>query len=133
MNVTVAFTAVTTSDGETQTSSFETDGTLDCREGKIVLRYCEPETEARTVITAAGSAVSVARRGETSSLLRLETGVRRPCRLTTPYGTLTPELYTAALENALTPTGGTLCFSYTLGFAGTSESRHRIEILVKEV
>lgn len=125
-----------TVDGERDVIEMTTCGTLDrCENG---WKLCYYETEATgmegtvTTLDIEPQKLNLMRSGTHPSMLVLEKNKRHHCNYHTPYGNIDLGTYTSELTYDLAETGGTLQFSYTLGFNGGVNSAHTVHITVQE-
>lgn len=99
---------------------------------------CYDETEATglkgttTTVHIAKNRIVLERTGANASMLVLEKNRRHHSNYATPYGLIDLGSYANRLEYNLTESGGTLEFSYTLGFNGSINSAHIVHITVQE-
>ncbi len=136
MDVFIRIKGTQTVDGEEDVVEMATVGTLErLADG---WQLCYPESEAtgmagaRTCLRIQKDRVHMERSGPHPSMLILEKNRRHHCNYNTPYGTIDLGTYASELECHLTETGGSLRFSYTLGFNGGISSAHTINITVQE-
>lgn len=106
---------------DTETMEMCTEGELYYGDGRIEIRYAEPEiTEMGDSVTAVSfeesdrGLIAVMRGGDVYTALILERGVRHACVYSTQMMPIT--IYTTAkqIENGLTRDGGTLLLVYTV-------------------
>ncbi len=122
---------------EKEVIELTTEGSIDVTENTVTLRYSEGELlgEKRvdTTLTAKGSdSVVLERRGDLSSRLIIEKGVRTSCFYSTPIGDLTLGIYGKEIKNRLLESGE-LKMTYTLDTNMQAISENTVEISVREV
>ncbi len=125
-----------TVDGETDTVELTTAGTLEQTAEGWLIRYEESEATGLegtiTTVHISPNRVLLERTGANASFLVLEKHKRHHSNYNTPYGTIDLGTYATALEYDLSQHGGSLCFAYTLGFNGSVNSEHTVNITVQE-
>jgi uncharacterized beta-barrel protein YwiB (DUF1934 family) len=126
-----------TVDGETDTIEVITTG--DCTEenGRITITYPEfaeedPNIRTDTTVVLDGGRLSIERRGEMSSRLMLEKGVRHQCLYDTPMGSMMIGIFTDSITADLSPAGGDIRASYQLDFNNHVVSTNEFHISIKE-
>lgn len=126
-----------TVDGEKDTIEVITEGDLHIGDGKITVTYPEypedhPEQHTDTTVTLEGGVLSIDRRGEMSSHLILEQGVRHECLYQTPMGQMFIGIFTDRIHADLNEHGGEISACYQLDFNRTVVSYNEFYISVKE-
>lgn len=136
MNAIIKIVGTQTVDGEQDKIELTTTGTLERRGDGWQLCYKETEATGMpgtvTTLDIEPGKLNLMRSGTHPSMLVLEKYRRHHCNYRTPYGNIDLGTYTSELDCQLSETGGTLSFSYTLGFNGGINSAHTINITVQE-
>ncbi len=125
-----------TVDGDEDVIELTTNGTLEQTEDGWRIVYSETEATGMvgtvTQLDITEDKLNLMRTGPSPSMLVLEKNRRHHCNYPTPYGIIDLGTYASELDCRLTPTGGELIFSYTLGFNGGISSAHTVHITVQE-
>ena len=136
MNVMIHIKGIQTVDGESEVVEMTTSGTMESVTDGWILCYNETEVTGlngtTTNLTANNERVELNRTGSHPSMLILEKGKRHHCTYNTPYGAIDLGTYASVVYNRLHDKGGTLDFCYTLGFNGSVNSEHTVNITVRE-
>lgn len=74
----------------------------------------------------------ITREGTVSSKMVFVEGKRNVFLYNTPWGSMTMDIDTHKIENAMTPTGGSIDIDYTLSFDRAVVSRNRFSVKIKE-
>ena len=123
-------------DGTVEKTDFFTEGTLEERDGGLVLRYRESELTGmagtETEFLIGEDALTLRRTGETCSLLHFSPGVLDVSRYETPCGALQVEIETTQLAADMNLHGGTLRFVYTVTLEQQLTGEHSFLITVKD-
>lgn len=123
-------------DDEEDVIELTTNGTLEQTEDGWRIVYSETEATGMegtvTQLDITDNKLNLMRTGPAPSMLVLEKNRRHHCNYPTPYGIIDLGTYASELDCRLTPTGGELIFSYTLGFNGGISSAHTVHITVQE-
>lgn len=121
---------------EPDVTELTTAGTLTRTADGWDLRYDETEATGlkgtTTTVHVTKDRVLLERTGANASILVLEKNRRHHSNYSTPYGLIDLGSYATHVEYDLTESGGTLEFSYTLGFNGNINSAHTVQITVQE-
>lgn len=136
MKAIIKIVGTQTVDGERDVIELTTGGTLERRENGWKLCYYETEATGMegtvTTLDIEPEKLNLIRSGTHPSMLVLEKNRRHHCNYRTPYGNIDLGTYTSELTYDLDETGGSLKFSYTLGFNGGVNSAHTVHITVQE-
>ncbi len=123
-------------DDQTDTVELTTTGELIQTLDGWDIHYNESEATGMegtaTTVHVTKDKVILERSGTNASILVLEKHQRHHSNYNTPYGVIDLGTYATALEHDLTPVGGELHFSYTLGFNGSVNSEHTVHITIRE-
>ena len=76
--------------------------------------------------------VTITRTGTVSSRMVFVEGKKNVFLYNTPWGSMTMDIDTHKIENAMTPTGGSIDIDYTLSFDRAVVSRNRFSVKIKE-
>jgi len=74
----------------------------------------------------------ITREGTVQSKMVFVEGKRNVFLYNTPWGSMTMDIDTHKIENAMTPTGGSIDIDYTLSFDRAVVSRNRFSVKIKE-
>lgn len=136
MNAIIKIVGTQTVDDEKDVIELTTNGTLEQSDDGWHLCYHETEATGMegtvTTLDLSPGKLSLLRKGTHPSMLILEKNRRHHCNYQTPYGNIDLGTYASQLEYNLSPRGGEVFFSYTLGFNGSVNSAHTIHITVQE-
>lgn len=136
MNALIKIIGTQTVDDEQDVVELTTRGTLEPTEDGWQLCYHETEATGMegtiTQLALSTDRLSLLRSGTHPSMLILEKNKRHHCNYQTPYGSIDLGTYASELTYNLSPKGGTVKFSYTLGFNGGVSSSHTVHITVQE-
>ena len=121
---------------EPDTVELTTSGRFSPVDGGWELQYSESEATGMdgtvTTLHILGDRIVLERTSSHAGMLVLERHRRHHSHYATPYGALDLGTYATELHWALSETGGTLDFAYTLGFNGSVNSTHAVHITVQE-
>ena len=136
MQAIIKIVGTQTVDHQSESIELTTAGTLEENDNGWVIRYTESEATGMdgtvTTVHVFHDKVVLERTGTNTSFLVLEKHRRHHSNYNTPYGALDLGTYANEIEYDLTPHGGTLTFTYTLGFNGSVNSEHAVHITVQE-
>ena len=126
-----------TVDGETDTIEVITAGGMTVSDDGILITYPEyaednPSQKTETTVTLKDGVLSIDRRGEMSSHLILEQGVRHECLYETPMGQMFIGIFTDSIRADLDAHGGEINAGYQLDFNRSVVSNNEFYISVKE-
>lgn len=126
-----------TIDGESDKIEVLTAGDLTVEDDKIIITYPEytddtPAQKTDTTVTLDKGVLSIDRKGEMSSHLILEQGVRHECLYQTQMGQMFIGIFTDQIKAALNEHGGEITAAYQLDFNRTVVSYNEFYISVKE-
>ena len=126
-----------TVDGESDKIEVLTAGDMTIEDGRITITYPEytdeiPARQTDTAVTLDSGVLSIDRRGEMSSHLILEQGVRHECLYSTPLGQMFIGIFTDSIKAELSEHGGEIRAAYQLDFNRTVVSYNEFFISVKE-
>ena len=126
-----------TIDGKSEKIEVITDGDLTIENGKITITYPEytedtPTKTTDTTVTLDQGVLSIDRRGEMSSHLILEEGVRHECLYQTPMGQMFIGIFTDTIRADVDEHGGEITAAYQLDFNRVVVSYNEFYISVKE-
>ena len=133
----ITVVGVQTVDGEKDRIEVITAGDMQLTESGAVITYPEyaednPGVKTDTTVTLENGVLSIDRRGEMSSHLILEEGVRHECLYDTPMGQMFIGIFTDSVKTSLNEHGGELCASYKLDFNRAVVSENEFYISIKE-
>ena len=126
-----------TVDGETETIEVITAGDLSLTEDRTLITYPEyresdPSVKTDTTVTYENGVLSIDRRGEMSSHLMLEQGVRHECLYDTPMGRMFIGIFTDKIDVRMDEHGGEIKAAYQLDFNRSVVSYNEFYISIKE-
>ena len=126
-----------TVEGEKDKIEVITAGDMRLTDSGVVITYPEyAESNAAvktdTTVTLDNGVLSIDRRGEMSSHLILEQGVRHECLYDTPMGQMFIGIFTDSIKTDLNEHGGEISASYRLDFNLNAVSYNEFYISVKE-
>ncbi len=126
-----------TVDGEKDKIEVITAGDLQIQDGKILItypEYAEGQSAAKTdtTVTLENGVLLIDRRGEMSSHLILEQGVRHECLYDTPMGQMFIGIFTDKIAAELDEHGGTIRAAYQLDFNLSVVSYNEFYISIEE-
>ncbi len=111
-------------------------GTLTCEDDKSIIEYIENNEETgpeeTTITVFNNNIVSIVRKGQFSSEMMVEKGVRHHTFYSTPYGELTMGIYGNQVEWSKDDNGGVLKMKYSLDFNNGFVSENTMKIYIEE-
>ena len=125
-----------TSDGETDSMSYSTEGQLYKKSGKFYINYPEGELLGReqcrtTLKVAPDGVVTMLRSGEANTRMVFEKGQCHMSCYETPFGNLTVSVTANDVKIDMSENGGLLDLDYNLTINSTARSRNRLSIKVR--
>jgi len=126
-----------TIDDESDKIEVITSGEYTLSGNKALITYPEfsqenPEVRTDTTVTLDDGRLTIERRGEMSSRLLLEQGVRHQCLYETPMGQMMIGIFTDNITTDLSTNGGSISASYQLDFNHNVVSYNKFDIHIKE-
>ena len=133
------FPANTEAETEDDSYTLNCTGTLTLEDGRVFLRYREPDTEdcegAQTEISfleGEPDCVTVSRTGESSSAFVIKEAARHTSVYGTPYGTLEMCVFAKKVKNSITADeGGELELDYAVELRGLTAQRTKMTVKAK--
>lgn len=125
-----------TSDGETDSMSYSTEGKLYKKSGKVYINYPEGELLGReqcntTLKLAPDGVVTMLRSGEAQTHMVFEKGQCHLSCYETPFGNLTVSVTANDVKIDMGENGGRVDIDYNLTINNTSHSRNLLSIKVR--
>ncbi|MGN1097416.1 MAG: DUF1934 domain-containing protein [Clostridia bacterium] len=125
-----------TTDGETDTMSYSTEGKLYKKSGKLYINYTEGELLGRekcstTLKVAPDGVVTMLRSGEANTRMVFEKGQCHISCYETPYGNLTVSVTANDVAVNMNESGGHLDIDYNLSINNTTNSRNHLVVKVR--
>lgn len=125
-----------TIDGESDSIEVITTGDFTDVDGRLTVTYPEfsqedPNIRTDTTITLADGQLIIERRGEMSSRLILEQGVRHQCLYETPMGSMMIGIFTDSIIARVNEQGGEIRASYQLDFNHNAVSYNQFQVTIK--
>ena len=125
-----------TIDGESDTVEVITTGDFHMEDGRLTVAYPEfseedPNIRTDTTITMENGRLTIERRGEMSSRLILEEGVRHQCLYETPMGSMMIGIFTDNITADFGAEGGEIRAAYQLDFNHNAVSNNQFHVTIK--
>lgn len=124
-----------TVEGDSNVTELTSEGTFKIENGYPVMTYDESDMTGAKVSAKLSmlddNAFEFERRGDISTKMIIEKGVRHNCSYSTPYGDLTMGICGKSLEKDITENGGRIKMSYTIDLNSALLSENEIEITIK--
>ena len=135
-NYLITVVGTQTIDGESDSIEVITTGDLHIEDGGLTISYPEfsqedPNIRTDTTITMEGSRLTIERRGEMSSRLILEEGVRHQCVYDTPMGSMMIGIFTDSIRADVNEDGGEIRASYQLDFNHNAVSYNQFHVTLR--
>lgn len=133
MKVKLTITGRRTADGDTEVTELTADGLMRQTAHGWELRYRQEEEGQRidSLVRVAEGCMEVERRGDASSLLRLQVGKRLESEYDTGFGCLRMAVETRQLEWELSATGGRITADYQMELGGSITADHLLTVTVR--
>ncbi len=134
MQAMITVTGIQHIDGDTDKIQLTTEGEWEVTADGYTVRYAETAAtgmeNTQTVLHITPHKVTLERVGVHAGLLVLEHKKRHMCNYATPVGNIMLGVYTEALQQSLSDTGGRLYLCYTLDVGGRLMSRQELYIQI---
>jgi len=125
-----------TIDDDSESIEVITTGDMLQEDGRLTITYPEfsqeePITRTDTTITFESGRLTIERRGEMSSRLTLEQGIRHQCLYETPMGSMMIGIFTDSISVDMTADGGEIRASYQLDFNHNAVSYNQFHVTLR--
>ena len=122
-------------DGDSESMSFVTEGTLGCEDGQCKITYQESEVTGMdgttTILQVEKDSVLLIRNGTLSSLLVFEKGKTHLSEYDTQYGIIQIGVTARRVQVDMTDKGGKVQIDYLLEYNGAQGGRNSISMDVR--
>ncbi len=136
--VMIKMKSIQTVDDESNELELITEGTLEGKDGKYIIKYKDSEAtgyedSATSIEVESSSLASINRTGKSNSNLVIESGKKHHCHYETPYGDMMVGIYTHKIQNDLNDSGGYLYMRYTIDINSSYISDNEIIMNIEKI